>query len=350
MRWPWKRTERRSSWADAVARLEHVLAGTEYSDAIRTAGAEIAAGVVERAFASATVTGGSGLISAALKPALLAYVGRMLTLHGESVHVIRVAGGRLALYAANSWEIYGKNPAPDSWEYDCYVPTPTGQYSKRVSALDVVHVRTGGSRDSPWAGRSALRNAAELGTGHSRIESSIAKELKGPAGRLLPAPMDPDNEEGPAQITAALKNLAGGPLIVESMASGHGNILRADTRMRGDWDSRRIGPDPPMPLVQLRNDLQASAGVALGIPAELLRADASSSARREAWRMCYFGTLLPLARLTQSELAYKLDSPGLTLRLDELGAADLQGRARALDSMRKAGVELPRAMELCGLN
>ena len=347
----WKRPETRSSWADAVAQLKHLIAGSDYADAVETAASEIAAGVIERAFASATVTGASDLIAAPLNPCTLAYVGRQLTKHGESCHMIRTSSGKLELLPAQNWEVYGLDPDPDTWMYDIYVPTPNaGQFSRRVSALDVVHVRTGASRDTPWSGRSALRNAADLGTSHARIESSVSKELKGAAGRVLPAPLDPRNDPGKKAIQNALNAIVGGPLVVESMASGHGNILRSEGRMSSDWMQRRIGPDPPAAVVELRNDLQVSAGIALGIPAELLRSDASAQARREAWRQCYFGTVLPLARLLQNELRYKLESPELTIRLDELGAADLQARGRSLKSMVDSGVKLKRAMRLCGLD
>ncbi|MXY07573.1 MAG: phage portal protein [Rhodothermaceae bacterium] len=352
MRWPfWKRPETRSSWADAVARLEHLLAGSDYSDVVKTAGAEIAAGIMERAFASATVTGVRELIAPALNPSMLAYVGRQITLHGASVHLIRTSSGKLELIPGQSWELYGVDPNPDTWEYDVYCPTPSGQFNKRVSSLDVVHVRAGCLRDTPWSGRSALRNAADLGTGHSRIESSLSKELKGAAGRLLPAPLDPSkNDADTTAFLKALDKLAGGPMMVETMRTGLGAGARLESKMTSDWEQKRIGPNPPESIIKLRNDLQASAGIALGIPAELLRADASSQARREAWRQLYFGTILPMARLLQNELRYKLESPELTIRFDELGASDLQGRGRAFKSLTDGGIDKDKAMRLCGLN
>lgn len=254
-------------------RLEHLLAGNEYSDAVNTPGDEIAAGMLERALASATVTGASEPISKSLNPSMLAYTGRQLKLHGESLQLIQVSSGRLLLHPdpAQIWEVFGTNPEPDRRNYDVYCPTQTGQSSKRVSSLDVVHAKAGSSRDTPWAGRSALRNAADHGTGHARIEQCIGKELKGRAGRVLPVPADPADDTGLNQIKAVLKALAGGLLIVESMASVHVNALRSDTRLSGDWAQRRIGPDHPRSVVQMRNNLQASAGVVLGIPANLLR-------------------------------------------------------------------------------
>lgn len=49
--------------------------------------------------------------------------------------------------------------------------------------------------------------------------------------------------------------------------------------------------------------------------------------------MCHFGTVMPLAGLKKDELHYKPDNLEFVLRLDELGAPDLQDRTRALASM-----------------
>lgn len=351
MRWPWrKRIETRASWSDAVAQLEHVLAGNDYADSVRTGGAEIAAGIVERAFASATVEGASELIMQPLTPSMLGYVGRQLILHGESCHLLRTSSGALELLPCQNWEIYGSDPAPSSWTYDCYCSTPSGQFSRRVSSLDVLHVKSGSSRDRPFDGTSAIRNAGELGGAHAKIEQSLRKELKGAAGRVVPAPMDPADKVGGAALQAGINKLEGGPMLVESMASGHGNNLRSESRQSSDWVQKRIGPAPPDALIALRNDLQISCAMLLGIPAELTRSDASSSARREAFRQLFHGTLQPLTKLVQSELQSKLDSPGLMIRMNTLGAADLQGRARALSSMVKAQVKLDDALRLCGLD
>ena len=346
--WPFRKVERRSSWSDAVAQLEQLTAEGGLERIIATSAMEIASGMIERAFNSSTVSGANDALQSILRPATMGYIGRQLIVQGESLHLIRI-NGAIELIPANNWEIYGEDPSVASWQYDVYCSTPSGQYSKRVSSDDVVHVLCGAGRDRPWSGQSGLRNAKDLGTGHARIESSVAKELRGPAGRLLPAPMDPANEDAPAALMAVIKQLVGGPILVESMSSGHGNLLRADARISSDWQQRRIGPDPPAALVQLRNEIQQTAGMVLGLPGELLRSDASSQARREAWRQLYFGTILPLARLTESELRSKLDAPSLRIHFDELGASDLQARARSFQAFAKAGLDHKTALKLCGL-
>ena len=68
---------------------------------------------------------------------------------------------------------------------------------------------------------------------------------------------------------------------------------------------------------------------------------------REAWRQLLFGTVAPLGRIVEAELSAKLFP--LKIRWQELRASDLQARARSVDSLVKAGVEVSRAMELAGL-
>jgi len=349
--WPFrKRIETRTSWADAVSRLEHILSSSSYDDVKQTAAATIAGGILERAFLSARVDGASQSVLSALNKNVLSFIGRHLMIDADVCIAIIVENGDLKLYPATAWNIVSSSPDPDEWVYNSvHVPTPSGQRTFELSGLDVIHIRYNVSSSTPWAGRSPLRSGNNIGAAHNRIESSLSKELKGVAGRLLPAPMDPANVDAPNDLMEILAKLEGGPLMVESMSGGHGNLLRSDTMQKSDWEQKRIGPDPPQALIQLRDQLQTSAALCLGIPAELVRSDASSSARREAWRVCYHGTIQPLARLVENELRHKLESPDLTIHLDDLGASDVQGRARSLGNLVTAGIDLPDAQRLANL-
>ena len=69
---------------------------------------------------------------------------------------------------------------------------------------------------------------------------------------------------------------------------------------------------------------------------------------REAWRQLLFGTVAPLGKIVEAEPSAKLFP--VSIRWQELRASDLQARARSVDSLVKAGVEVSRAMELAGLD
>ena len=88
---------------------------------------------------------------------------------------------------------------------------------------------------------------------------------------------------------------------------------------------------------------------ACGVPPALYGRGGDAAGRREAWRQYLHGSVTPVAELIVEELRTKLEVDGLTVTFDDLYASDLQGRARALQSMVKAGVPLEDARRLAGL-
>ena len=60
-------------------------------------------------------------------------------------------------------------------------------------------------------------------------------------------------------------------------------------------------------------------------------------------------TMQPVGLIVAAELAAKLDTAGLALSFDRLMASDLNGRARAFQSMVGGGMALDRAAGLAGL-
>lgn len=344
-----KKVETRSSWSDAVARLEHILKSDQgIEDVTQTLGSGIASGLAERAFMSSTVSSSKPMIQDALKRSTLAYMARQVTRQGESLHLIKI-NGSVELWPSHNWEIYGDTPSEKEWTYDVYCPSPQGQFSARVPSSDVIHVRIQVDRDNPWDGKSALRCTPNVGSAVVRSERSISQELSGPVGRLIPAPMSPENTDESKALMSVIKSLNGSLMMVESMVSGHGNLLRSDSMQKTDWMQKRIGPEPTQYGIELLSNLIQLSGMSYGIPAEMLRADASSSARREAWRQYFHSVLEPLMKLIQEELRIKLDDPSLKLSLRSLGASDIQGRARSFASLVKAGMNQDEAKRLAGL-
>lgn len=355
MKWPFrKRVETRTTWADAVLRLETLLAEGTYVDGSRTAAAEMLAGLLERAMMLARVSGAQVDAWADVIEAALPMAGRELALTGEALYAVRLNGMALELEPVANATIEGGSPNPESWAYRCTVNSPSSSRERVHLGADVLHFRIGCRAVTPWYGRAAHRNADTASGGAARAESNISNEMSGPVGNLIPAPLEPDSsaEDGNplAVLVEAIKKLKGGPLLLESMAGGWGNALRSDTRMSADWMAKRLGPDVPRGNVDALMALESYAAMSGGIPGEMLRADASSTARREAWRQAYHSLILPICRAVQRELRLKLDSPGLTLDLANLGAADVQGRARALKSMIDAGIPLEQARKLAGLD
>ena len=343
----WKRPETRSTWADAVSQLRHIQAGTSFVNERYLGSREIAAGMVSRAFMTAEVVS-TGLVSDALNPAILARIGRDLVTEGESVWYISVMDG-IQLRKPYSYTLYGSSDNPDHWEYDLYISTPTGgTISRRVSSADTVHIKYDYDSSDHY-GKGPLQHARDLASGAMRNERKLAQELNSPVGTVLPGPIGDLEDDDFADLKQIIANLAGDITLVEAMDSGFGSGVRHDRRGRGQgWDPKRLGPAPPTVLRELLESYTALVGLSAGIPAELVKSDASSAAKREALRQFLHCTLRPLGKLCEWELSRKLDAP-VTLDFSSLSAADVQGRARSYASLVGAGMPDADARRYAGL-
>ena len=144
MRWPWspRAVERRESqpFTDAVvSALAAGAAGTRRAGVAGRLPLEAAAGAVARGLSSARVEGAPATVTAALTPAVLALIGRNLIRRGESVHLIEVERGALALVPAGSWDVAG-GWREDDWRYRLDLFGPSGNVT-RLAPAGAVHAR-----------------------------------------------------------------------------------------------------------------------------------------------------------------------------------------------------------------
>ena len=182
------------------------------------------------------------------------------------------------------------------------------------------------------------------------VTHSLADEAGGPTGHVLPVPQGPESEgdaDPLADLRADIAALRGRTALVETAAGGWGEGAAAAPAH--DWRTARIGAAPGAPLVGLHDSSARAVLAACGVPSALFDAGTDASGRREAWRQFLHGSLQPLAALVAEELAGKLEAPGLTLGFDRLMASDLQGRARAFQSLTGGGLAAERAAALAGL-
>ena len=328
------RPETRAGYTDAIvqALLTQATGGTTAS--VASLGVtEACAGLWGRSFASATVTP-SNMATSALTPPILEAIGRRLLLYGEAVFEITVEDGAVRLVEASSWEIEERA----SWLYLAHFTTPEGTFSRRLTADRVLHPRIGTTPKRPWQGESPIPSAtAKLA---AVLETKLTDEVGGPVGNVLPLPGG-----SVAALQADIDKLAGRTVLVESTASGYGD---KDAAPKGDWMTRRIGADPPLAMIELRKEVQASILAACGCPGSLLeRADGTLA--REEMRRYLHSTLSPVSRVVATECAVKMDTPGLAFDFSALYASDLSGRARAFQSMVGGGMDISKAAALAGL-
>ena len=282
---------------------------------------------------------------------LLADIGRRLATGGNYVARLDVAGGRLVICPASSWDLTG-GADPLTWRYRLTIAGPSSTESVVLGPESVLHVRHAPDGAQPWRGRSPLGIASETAAALANVERTVGDVMSGPTGSVVPMPaaLDPDSEDdeddtAAALYTSILKNLRGGLTVAETMMDGAGDKANAPS---GDWSIRRFGPSPADTYQPLRADIAASVFGAFGIPAELLAGGAAAAAAREAWRRYVNGTIAPIAAVVETELRRAVD-PTVAINTAPLLAGDRSGAARALRSLTEAGISLPEARELLGL-
>ena len=308
-----------------------------------TAALETAASAYGRCFAAATVSP-SGARTDWITPGVLNLIGRQLIRRGELLARLHVAGGRVRAAVAGSWYVHGQLHDRDSWRYQLTEYGPSGSAVRWSPAASVMHVQYAYDPARPWWGLGPLHVAAADGRLHAETVAALADEATGPRGSLLPIPQDGE-EDNLEDLKATIGALRGRLAVVETVMAGWGEGKGAAPAY--DWKPQRIGFNAPDTLRNLRSDSAKAVLSACGVPVELV-ALADGTGQREAYRRFLFGSVLPLARIVERELAAKLETD-VRLDFSELMASDLAGRARAFQSMVGAGMDLDRAAALAGL-
>lgn len=312
-----------------------------------SAAVEAAAGLVQRAFMAAELSGAPGYVLDALHPEVMGAIGRALIRRGEWAGNIDVSrSGRLTLAPAHTIDVRGGH-RPDSWTYRLTLAGPD-TFTTRfdVPAAAVLHFRAAVDPERPWRGVGPVQAATLAGRLLAALTAALGDEAAGPRGHLLPIPKTDGQDDTVTALRKDLGSLKGSVALVESMAddwqtSGQGYRPT-------EWTPRRIGANPPEPLVPLLDQAGRDVLSAVGINPALF-AGRDGTAAREAWRQFLFGLVAPLGRVVEREIREKLHAPALKVDWSELRASDLAGRARAFQSMVGAGMDPAKAAGIAGL-
>ena len=338
---PFRRPEARSGYGHDLAVLSQALAAkASAADPTRTAAVEIAAGALGRALALAELSP-EGSRLRLVTPAVRAHIGRDLIRNGNSVWALEPDG----LVSVASWEVSGDSPHRNRWQYRMDLPAPSGARSVTVPGAGVLHFTWARAPGQPWLGIAPLTAAEDSGRMLAALEDALADEAGGARGYLLPIPTGGQD----ASVEALRKDiggLSGKTALVETTAAGYGEGMGAAPRR--DWMTSRIGANPPISLVTLRQDEERCALAACGFPPGLLDAT-SETASREAYRRWLYSSVEPVATQVGEELALKLEVERVEWNFDRLRAADVTGRARAFKALREAGVTEDEAKRVSGI-
>ena len=339
MNWrPWRRPEvREANYADqVVAQIMASASGSSDNSAIGAI--EVAARWWGSGLASATVTP-SALALAAVTPSVLDTIGRALCRDGESLHAIAVQQGRVTLTPTASWTVQGDSD-PSSWMYLCTLNGPSTSRAITLPAASVLHVRYAPHPARPWRGRSPMAMALATARVAGLLETATAGELNFTQQQVL----TPRHGGGDYMNDALTPDMM--DKIVSAVAEHVGTgafVIPADVT------PQRLGPEPPDSFALLRDRFEQSILALHGVPPALVAPGSTGTAAREAYRQVLHGLIKPIGQLLAEELQAKLD-PAAELSFDALRAGDVQGTARAFNSLTKGGLTPQSAASIVGFD
>lgn len=311
------------NYSDVVTSALLDAAADSMSDGY-VAALEIAAGQLSRAFTSAGVSGtGAGLFD----PETLGQIGRSLVEAGEAVYYRQ---GQRLIRADN----YGL-------ESDLYVISlPSG--TVQVTRNRVFHARWA-VEFSTGRGVSPLSTARTLRQLMQRVEASLATESNAAIGYLLPIPQD-GAARNAQQLRQDLADLKGRIAVIETTAGGWGGDTQRPQRQ--DYALARMGPNYPDSSIELFQQARNSVLAACGYPVQLV-ASPDGTGQREAWRRYLHATVAPLGRIVEAAAARM--GVHVSMDFEALFASDIQGRARAFQSLVGGGMSVEQAAAASGL-
>ena len=233
---------------------------------------------------------------------------------------------------------------PRGWTYKLDLASPEGQETIVKSGAEILHPKYSTDRRRPHQGVPPMARAGLLSSLYANLEDKTAAEAGGTVGHVLPIPTD-GADETVEQLRIDLESLNGKTALVETTAAGWG-----DGRVsapRADWQPQRIGANYPNSIPNMVHQSRGAVLAACGVPVELVNPSDGSS-MREAWRRFLHGTVAPLAHIIEGEI-FKMYGQAATLNFEALFASDIQGRARAFQSMVTAGMDISMAATLSGM-
>lgn len=302
------------------------------TDATETAAVETAAGIIGRAFASATINTSAGITKRNLFD-----IGRSLVRTGEFVALDFTEG----LTQVQIKEMAGRYDRRD-FIYDLRINTPSGEREGKYRGDEVVHIVYTHNDLTPFRGTPAHKIANLTSMMLFNLQSALKYELGTPQGFILPIPTRDGGSATLDNLRNTIAQMKGRVATVESAQS------LANTQgfqSQREWNTVRLGANPPETLIALLKNLREEI-INLWIPIALINSNGGSS--REAWRQFLFGTIAPIANLITEEIQSKID-PEFNLQFDELRASDITGRARAFNSLVSGGMDLTQAASLSGI-
>ena len=320
------------------------------------AAAECAAGLLDRAISCAEIRAGGFTPMLRECPDLLGAISRGMLFNGAQAVLVEVVGGmpRLRLAARYTYlETSGEWPLVELYFHQA----GSDQAPVRAPLPAVAVPKWATDPACPEYGLSPLANSvSQLG---GAVVGVLAREAKSPHGYFMSGVQGQGGSDaGAEEMKDAMEAKFGtanpepwapspdefGGLFLASF-SGDDYIGKSD-RKRGEV--ARFGFEPPAEVVGLVRDAYLQTLSACGIPPALWSETLTPT--RDAIRTFRVMTAQPIADKIAAELARVLEVP-VALDLSPTRTSDeITGRARAVNSLVSAGVDVERALAMAGLH
>ena len=305
--------------------------------------------LIERSILGSTVSG-----SPAVDHVIASQIARELMLTGESVRLLDVRDGMIALMPVSHWTITSEPGAtnPEDWTYRLTIAGPGGSVTRQVTNDSVVHVRIHVDPAQPWKGRNPLAACPAFSEASRRLERYIETELRTPVGKIIPVPQaQSDYETADGNVVSPLKDLKEGLQNLDGkIATPETMFSTGDGRSAAppkDWHPQPLQPVFPQWSPEILESVRSSVFAACGVPISLWGSGSAST--REAFRAFLVSCLRPLTSVIKAELDRKLET-NISFDFGALLSGDVQTKARATKGLVDAGVKLEDALTMAGLN
>ena len=334
---------RATDYTSMVLKRSFLSVSGGFAGETETAAKEIVGRRVARVFQTARLRTGNRALARVLTPGCLGYIARRVAIDGGVLLIPYGRGDGGVLIPAYTWEIDRGGADPDSWTYQVHVASPSGMTTGVMGRRDVFHVFQDPDPDEPWEGTSAAGSiaAAQLPAAARR---GLVVEQKVPVNRLIPSPKTTKSEKD-GQKNALESDLAegGSVKLVETMSTGY--VGDRGGAPMGDWNPRRLGPDPTD--VQASNWFASEGALmaAMGMHPSMMDGRAPAAAVREARRQ-FQEECEAIARLIEAEVlrVFEVEVEIWWRAPDDVELV----RARTADALVKIGVEPKDALRAAG--
>ena len=346
----WQRPEKRqANYTDTLVNVLLSAATGRDTNITKTAALECASGALGRALSHATVQAHNSMASSGVTGAVLAQIGRDLILRGQSLHLIDVSvTGAVRLHPVAIWDVDG-GLDPETWIFRATLYGASGHTITRYLPYSAfVFLTWSTAPNAPYRGLGPLDTATLTARLNAESTRSLADEASGPITNIVPIPQDGGgggDDDPLASLKSDIAKARGKASLVETTAGGWGEGM--PSAPRADWKPQRLGPNPPSSLDSISERSFGEMLAACGVPPGLYMAGADGTAQRESLRRFHLQTVLPLAKMVETELSAKLMTP-ISLSFDNY-PLDLQGRASAFQKMVQGGMDTNKALAVTGL-